>query len=250
MNKINIRKLMGKRMKEEGIGRVDAIMTDPRKDNELIDVKKVDKAISALASGDINTAEKLLMAVIENTPSNYTNVVEDEDTIWIKSWDLENFLHYCYFKSQETEKNIIWIPNAYPRAYYHIGVISVEKKQYHNAIEFLDKGQLLEPTNYRFQNEKAVILLECGRKEEALALYDEVNENAIHVCASELARAMRGRGAGLIELNRLDEAEEALKASLKIDPDSKLAHNELHYIDYLRHGGEAKNGIPILKPIS
>lgn len=46
--------------------------------------------------------------------------------------------------------------------------------------------------------------------------------------------ALRGMGFMLIELNRLDEAEQALRDSLKLDPGNDVALNELAYIRELR----------------
>lgn len=48
------------------------------------------------------------------------------------------------------------------------------------------------------------------------------------------ARALRGEGFALIELNQLDEAEKSFQASLKVEPDNKLALSELDYIKKLR----------------
>jgi Flp pilus assembly protein TadD len=49
-----------------------------------------------------------------------------------------------------------------------------------------------------------------------------------------LSLALRGKGFALIELQRLDEAEVAFKSSLEIEPNNKLALNELGYIKRLR----------------
>jgi tetratricopeptide (TPR) repeat protein len=46
----------------------------------------------------------------------------------------------------------------------------------------------------------------------------------------------RGRGYALTELNQLDEAEEAYKQSLNLDPGNKLAEGELKYIAGLKLG--------------
>ncbi|ABC27512.1 protein containing tetratricopeptide repeats (TPR1, TPR2) [Hahella chejuensis KCTC 2396] len=48
------------------------------------------------------------------------------------------------------------------------------------------------------------------------------------------AAALRGIGFILIEMERLDEAEEALQKSLIIEPDNDVAINELEYINELR----------------
>ena len=49
-------------------------------------------------------------------------------------------------------------------------------------------------------------------------------------------RGCRGRGYALTELGRLDDAEDAYKTSLNLDPDSNLAKSELRYIEGLKLG--------------
>ncbi|MCZ2150023.1 MAG: hypothetical protein LC126_19870 [Bryobacterales bacterium] len=56
---------------------------------------------------------------------------------------------------------------------------------------------------------------------------------------------MRGQGGQPVDLNRLDEAEDALRKSLEFDPESETAHNELGYIEDLRRKQAAqKEEIP------
>jgi hypothetical protein len=52
--------------------------------------------------------------------------------------------------------------------------------------------------------------------------------------ASQIARAVRGQGVQLIDLDRLDEAENVLRRSLELEPESKVAQNKLGYIENLR----------------
>ncbi len=42
---------------------------------------------------------------------------------------------------------IAWIGNAYPRAHYYLGFLCVKRRQFDRAVEFLDRGHQLEPTN-------------------------------------------------------------------------------------------------------
>jgi tetratricopeptide (TPR) repeat protein len=210
-------------------------------DRESADFKKVDAAIQALVSGDLDRAEQLLLAVIANTPPDYSNFEDGGDSVSIRFWDQTAFLHYVMWQQDKglANKNITWIGNAYPRAHYYMGFLCVKRKQFDRAIEFLDKGRRLEPTNPMFAFEKAQALVHSGRRKEALALYDGVTEIGPHVSARDVAVARRGRGSVLIEMGDLDGAETAFNASLEIEPDSEVALNELCYIDDLRRGGRA-----------
>lgn len=210
-------------------------------DMESADAKQVDAALEALARGDLGSAESLLLSVIANTPHVYANSREAEDGVAIKFWGQQEFFHYIMWQEKHgSPRGVTWLKNAYPRAHYYMGFLCIKRKQFDRAVQFLDKGMTLEPTNPKFKFEKAQALFHCGRKAESLALYDEVNEIGPHVTARDLAAARRGRGAMLIEMGRLDEAEAAFKASLEVEPGSKVALHELAYIEHLRRDGAPK----------
>jgi tetratricopeptide (TPR) repeat protein len=75
-----------------------------------------------------------------------------------------------------------------------------------------------------------------GKFEEALVVYQSAEAFSVKKPSQRPYRAiaLRGMGFSLIELNRLDEAEQAFKQSLEIDPMNALALNELAYIKNLR----------------
>lgn len=207
-------------------------------DLETADAERVDEALRALARGDLGAAESLLLSVMENTPRVYESSREAEDGLSIKFWDQQEFVHYVMWQQKHgSPRGVQWIKNAYPRAHYYMGFLCVKREQFELAVEFLDEGMALEPTNPKFKFEKAQALLHCGRLAESLALYDEVNAIGPHVSARDLAIAQRGRGFVLIEMARLDEAEAAFQAALEIEPGNKVALNELAYIDHLRRDG-------------
>lgn len=215
--------------------------SDSNENRELADVEQVKAAIEAIVAGRLDDADSLLLAVIANTPPKYSNSEDHGDTMSIKFWDLPAFVHYVTWHRDRglLDKGINWIGNAYPRAHYHMGFLCVKRKQFDRAIEFLDKGQCLEPTNPRFVLEKAQALVLAGRKQESLALYDQIAEIGPHVSPHALAVARRGRGFVLIEMNDLKNAEAAFQASLEIEPNNEVALNELRYIKHLRQGGGA-----------
>ena len=209
-------------------------------ENEVADAKKVNNALQALERGDDTTAEALLLDVIQRTPRTYVYQSEDAGGLVIKFWDRSEFMHYIVWtKDHGAAKPIKWAPSAYPRAYFHLGFLKVKTEQYAAAIELLDRGSALEPTNPKFKVEKAMALVQMHRFDEALALYQSVNEVGPHVCPDHVARAWRGRGGIYIELGQLDRAEAAFRESLKIAPGNELAINELVYIAQLREGGQA-----------
>lgn len=217
--------------------------TTSDQDRESDDADSVNAAVEALMTGDVRKAESLLLRVIATTPPNYKNSFDDEQGISIKFWDQIEFVHFITWQQEHgqasKDKSIQWLGNAYPRAHYYMGYICVKQKKFERAIEFLDKGLALEPTNPKFIFEKAQALIHSGRLSEGMELYEQVNEIGPHVCARDLAVAQRGKGFVLIELGQLDDAEAAFRASLKHEPDNEIARNELLYIEHLRQGGAA-----------
>lgn len=224
--------------------------SDFTSDLELSDAEKVDTAIEALKSGRLDEAERILLRVVANTPAHYANSCTDDQWVGVKFWDQTEFLHYIAWQRDHGhgDQSVRWLSNAYPRAYYYLGFLSVKRKQIGKAMEYLEKGHTLEPTNPHFILEKAKALVQAGCKHEAIGLYDQLSETSAHIHQRHLAMAKRGRGFVLIELGDLDQAEVAFKASLKLDPENQVAVNELQYIDHLRKGGSAAQAQSVRVP--
>lgn len=83
--------------------------------------------------------------------------------------------------------------------------------------------------------EMAATFNATGQSATALKAYDYVL--TLPAGAYDLrAKAQRGRGYALIELDRLDEAEAAYNEALKLEPGNGLARRELDYIASVRAG--------------
>lgn len=218
---------------------------------EAKDAERVNTALRALQTGDPQKTRSLLLKVVENSPDQYVYQFERDGTLFIKFWDKEEFVHYVVWQKKEgIARPITWIGSAYPKAYYYLGFLKVKMKEYEEAVAFLDLGRALEPTNPKFNFEKAQALVRLKRHQEALALYDAVNTVGPHVSPHELAVAYRGRGFVLIEMGEVDRAEAAFKRSLETEPDNEVALSELQYIAHLRGGGIAApmDVVPTLAP--
>ena len=209
----------------------------PRGATEARDAEKVDKAQEYLVNGDVHSARRLLEEVVANAPEEYVYQRDDGDTRYIKFWDKEEFDHYVTWQRDHGNTgSITWMPSAYPPAYYYLGFISVKEQQYSEAIELLDAGHRLEPTNPKFALEKAVAYTHLGDYQRALSLYDQVREVGPHISPADKAQALRGKAVILVEMGNLDAGEALLNESLAHDPDSSVAANELAVIEKLRSG--------------
>jgi len=212
-------------------------------DPEALDAGRVDAAVRALGGGDFKRAESLLRDVISRAPSTYEYATEQPGGVFMRFWDQQEFVHYTNWLQQNFQplyrnRSIFWIPSAYPRAYYYMGFLKIKTQHYHDALVYLEEGYRLEP-NAKFRLEMAQALIMLGRHQEALAIYDEVEEPGPFSGLREQSAALRGRGFVLIELGDINQAEETFRESLKLDPESKVALSELEYIAQLREQGQA-----------
>ncbi len=153
----------------------------------------------------------------------------------VKFWDIGEFIHYMNRQSSRgARRRVTWIKSAYPRAYYYLGAIGVAQKHYREALRYLETGRRLEPSNPAFLCEEALAHAGLGDHEKALSLYEQVPEVGLHVPEEIKAQALRGQGVQLVELGRLDAAEQVLNESLVYEPYNKCALDELAHVARLR----------------
>lgn len=91
------------------------------------------------------------------------------------------------------------------------------------------------PADAALFTETAAAYTRLHRWDEALGASDTALKASQN--DRDRARSQRSRGFALIELQRLDEAEAAYRESLKLEPGSIVALNELEYIARQRAGG-------------
>ncbi len=203
---------------------------------EEIDAEKVNEAAASINNGDLTAAKQLLNSVIRNVPINYAHTTESTDeSLYMRFWDQNEFLHYVNW--EKPTQNIFWIKAAYPRAYYYLGFIAVSEGNFTAAIDYLDQGMALEPSNPRFVTEKAHALTKSGQHAAALATCEQVSKPGPFVSEQMFAVVLRSKGCSLIELGRLTEAEVVFRKSLEIAPGNEVALNELKYIAQLKLKG-------------
>jgi len=204
---------------------------------EAEDAKLVDRALQAMANHDLPTAEGILRDVVSRTPAGYVHQFEEGGQLHIRFWSTDEFVRYVTLpRAAPLKQGVLHIANAYPRAYYHLGFLFVQKGDLAAALQWLDAGLRLE-SHPMLRFEKGNVLLRLHRFDEAFRLFDSVVAQGDEIAPATRAMGMRGKGFVLIERGSLDEAEAVFRASLELDPDSGVARNELRYIQNLRGGG-------------
>lgn len=150
--------------------------------------------------------------------------------------------YYCSDRQDETlaylmvaatdGTSAVVVGTAWCEALYMEGYSRVEAKQLALAVEPLKHALEQAPFNAQYANEYGFVLSRLGRLDEGMAAYRQAldaprlgDENPRHA-------AVAWRGIGWIHSDRRewDEAEQALRESLKIEPDNAIALGELDYI--------------------
>lgn len=146
----------------------------------------------------------------------------------------------------QAPKRSMMVEDPYVLIAFELGTYYNEVKQPDKALQALDEGMRLLHLRHDLErsgyapavfSERGVALSEMKRWPEALANYDE-GLTIQSLKPDNRARLYRGRGGALIELGRLDEAEQAFKTSLTYAPDHPVALGELKYITGLRAGAK------------
>jgi tetratricopeptide (TPR) repeat protein len=204
-------------------------------DTESLDAKKVDAAVELIPQGRLQQADALLEEVCRRTPTDWQERCE---------------LDVGRQENAKEQRKVTWRANAYPRAWHYRGFLAVKQQRPADAMAFLDRALQLQPRHPVPRLEKARACAMMGDHAAAITLYDEVLALWDEIHGRIRAVALRGRGVQLIDLKRLDEAERVLRDSLKLEPNSEVALNELEYIRELRAGGQAQGTESVATTVS
>lgn len=135
-----------------------------------------------------------------------------------------------------------WIDITCPAAYSLTGYTQAGAKRYAAALRSLDRASAIAPYFADSRNERAYVLGQTGKLREALAAYKSVITLADAQPSAAYIKpvALRGTGYVLVELGDLPAAKRAYEASLKLDPGSRVAREELDYIAKQQRGATTR----------
>jgi tetratricopeptide (TPR) repeat protein len=216
---------------------------------EIIDSPRMpsfnNQADELIVAGHYAEAQALLQSELQRIPAGWKPQSETGRFLEIAFWDQEEFLAYSRRHGPRLSKSISWVGTSYSNAWYQLALVASKQLQFDHALFCIDCGLDLEPDHPELWNEKGYILGQLKRHQEAFECYLRASSVRDWTPTSQMARALRGQGVQLIDLDRLDDAESALRSSLHLEPECEIAHNELEYIGNLRHEQiEKKNEIP------
>jgi tetratricopeptide (TPR) repeat protein len=197
--------------------------------------KLLHKGFQALYNGNAKESiQKYFDPIIQYYEKHYQN---NGKRIY-SARGLEETLYYLV-KAAAAKQEAIVISYLWAQAFYFKGYASIELGRIEDAKTWLKKALELSPSNSTYLSELGHIYQTEQKWSEALKIYQQAEESANAYSPddlknAELTRAMRGIGYSLIELGRLDEAEEKYKKCLEIDENDKKSLQEMEYIRQIR----------------
>ena len=151
---------------------------------------------------------------------------------------------YCARSAPETlgsllkaafdEKNAIALTSTWSDAYFMKAYALQDLRRINDAKAMLQQALKLSPFNSQYLDELGQICSLEKNWPQAIKAFKEAEDNANLAPdvskADELARARRGQGYVLVELGKLDEAEEKYQQCIAANPNDSKAKAELDYV--------------------
>lgn len=119
---------------------------------------------------------------------------------------------------------------------FNTAYLAAQRRDFPASLAILKTLENTAPVSAAVTLEAGYVLNQVGRPTDGLATYRRGLALAEKYPSQRVFRApaLRGIGFSLIELKRLDEAEDAFQKSLKVEPGNKIALHELEYIRDVR----------------
>jgi len=209
--------------------------------------------MAAMADGNKNgpgVLESHLVAlrqVLDHAPAKFPRV-ELRGEVAIVRADGQQFtalslLAMVQAANEKRPAHVVREFNTYPLAALMMASWCNEQKRPDEAIRWADIGLGMQDDEQQLRAEKGYALNQLRRPAEALATYDLALKDGM-VANPTRAILLRGKGFSLIELRRLDEAEQAYNDSLKLAPGNRNAQSELQFIAQQRAKAQAAAAPP------
>jgi tetratricopeptide (TPR) repeat protein len=198
--------------------------------------KSIDEVVNLVNQKDWANADMLCDKVI----AEFQKLMTDPRVTYLAFANKAEFEHFK--KTNPRLYKVEWLDHAYGEALHRKAFIAAAQAKYAEGLKHVRNEIANRPYAAIAQTEHGFILNKLGRPHEALEAYEKAAELSVLYASNRPAHAMSLRGVGfsLIELGRLDDASAAFERSLKIEPNNKLAMNELEYIRKLKQKKQPK----------
>lgn len=141
--------------------------------------------------------------------------------------------------NEKPKTGAITVSSLWCDAYFLKAFALIELKRLDEAKSSLEQAISRSPFNSQYLSELGVIYVRERNWPKAMETFqaaEKVSDTATDekIKKQQLARAKRGIGYVLIELNRLEEAEAQYRLCLEIDPNDSISRNQLVHIQRLK----------------
>ncbi len=197
-------------------------------DTEHLDAQEIDRANELVQAQKWGEAKLILEPIAGRSPQLYVYSFETDAELFIKFWDLAEYLGYMGMtrKLGETpEQETIWLKAAYPRAHYLLARVDMAKKDFASAAEHLDLALQMEPDHPLCLCDMAVISALTGDAEQALDYCDMTLQARPYLSGPTKLKAQKLKVQMLTHLGRTDEAHRVQTESFLTSPQSPVEEN-------------------------
>lgn len=208
-------------------------------DSQEIDTKSacalLENGVKELQRGNPDKAiSSYFDPVIKQYEAKYSN---DNRKIYCARTRQEALLYQ--FKAVSEDKEPIVIDSTWAQAYYLKGYANIDLGKLDEAKIWINKALALSPSNSIYHSELGQVYQLEKKWSESITIFENALEPAYSASPEankniELLRAKRGIAYSLIELGKLEEAEQQLKECLTIDPNDEKSQHEIQYIKSLK----------------
>lgn len=206
---------------------------------EAKDAKIVQDVMTAFQRGGfaaLGSQRSALIAVLDRAPATYPLEEVRGDKVILRYDSGAEIAAITSGLRGGPSNNIVLSYNTYGMAALMLGSYANEMRDPESAAYYLDRGLALQPGNPFLVGERHVAYILQGRSADSLAMVDAALAAPLFLTDTDRAHLLRNRGYDLIELGRLDEAEQAYLQSLELEPGHQGALKELNFIKLARQG--------------
>lgn len=203
----------------------------------------LDEIDEMLSRGYFDEARQQLEMLVVNAPEGWQSIQFEGDRVRFAAWSEEELAAFAASPARRGAR-VEWIAPSFSRALYFMAFISVEGGNAGEALTYIERALELEPEHPQILSEAGLIYHALGEHEAALQHFQRAMTSRPWAHPRDLARAQRGAATVLVELGRLEEAEELLNGSLQNDPGNSNALGELEYIRQLQSGEAPEEATP------
>lgn len=186
----------------------------------------------ALKNRQWSSARVLIEEALATMPPDWDPVREEREFTIHAFWNTDEFFSYTAAFKDRGNGSLLWAGCSYSKLWWQLAEVNLEEDRLDNALVCVERGLALEPDHPILWIERGLILNRLSRHDEALATYKTAETIRDWAPVTQRARALRGQGAALIDLDRLNEAKQIFEHSLDLDPDNQVAKKEIEYIDH------------------